>query len=230
MSDIIEVLTVDEDELKAELENVIFEELKTIDSAIVSLSRALREYRDKELYRDEFGTFAECAAQKFKIGRSRAQQLIACGQTVEALVGLPLPEGYTAEPTEGQVRAISKASIPDEVKREVYAAAVEEAADKEKPLTGAMVAKKLEEVTRSKLPEPKETPPTPIVPKRKPGYILLLGKALEYANGATLAMEEALKCSPDSIFDYLDGTCRGFNASVDKITNILASYNEDVDE
>jgi len=84
MSDIIEILTVEEDELKSEFEIVIHEAFVSIDNLILSLCRAFKEYRDKELYRAEYATFAECAAQKFKIGRSRAQQLIAGEPQVKA--------------------------------------------------------------------------------------------------------------------------------------------------
>lgn len=225
MNEVIEVLTVEEYELKNELEKVIDEELHTIESSIETLSRALREYRDKELYRAEYATFEECAANKFNIGRSRAQQLIAYGKTIDALEGLPLPEGYKELPTEGVFRPISKSTIPDDVKREVYVAAVEEAAAEKKPVTGKLIKEKLTELTTEPLP-----PPPPAV-AQKPEYILLLGKVtpsiervielLHKANCAKLVTEVYPGCDYD-VSQFMDVKNR--------IEDVIAKYNEGRDE
>lgn len=224
MSEVIEILTFEEFELKNALEEVITGELQVIEASVVTLSRALTEYRDKKLYRDEYSSFAECAAKKFGIGRSRAQQLIACGKTIDALEGLPLPEGYGETPTEGQLRPISKAGIPDEDKRKVYSAAVEQAASEQKPVTGKLIEEKLAELTTQ------PPPPQPEV-SQKPEYILMLEKIVPSLDRVVeLLYNSNREKGVGDVYPGYDDDITALVAVNNRIEDVLAEYNEGHDE
>lgn len=129
---------------------------------VFEVAALLMEIRDEKLYRDEFKTFSEFCESEFKIGKSRAYQLIAAARVkseMSTIVDKPGDSNIDNEAltNEAQVRVVAK--IPPEKRSEVLSKA--RAAG---PLTSASIAKAAEEVCG---PEPavtaKQAPPKPVI-------------------------------------------------------------------
>lgn len=193
MSQVVDLLTEEEREIKAELEQVIDESL----TALERLASAIIEYRDFRLWREEYSSWEDCAFDKWGIKKSRIQQILAGADTANVVKQLELPKGYE-NPSEGQLRPLAKKDIPDETKQAVYAAAVETASKEGKPVTGALVAKELENyyggtagTENGKGEEAEGVPPK-----------VLLGKLRDGFEDICFLVDTALSCNNLESFVY----------------------------
>lgn len=94
--------------------------LKKINQAFLDGAEALREMRDKKLYRHKYETFEEYCQEEHGWGRQRAYQLIEASEIKKSL-----PENVNnCLQNEGQVRALS--SIHPEYREEVIEKVVSE--------------------------------------------------------------------------------------------------------
>jgi len=195
MTNVVEVLSEEEKEIKAELELSIEQGL----SSLEQLARDLVEYRDLRLWREDYESWEECVQDKWNIKKTRIQQILTGAATAEVVNELDIPEEYK-DPSEGQIRPISKKKISDEDKKAVYLAAVEECEAEGKALTGAVVEKKAGEL----LPAKKNT-------NVKNGEVGLVGSSIPVLRSAVESLDalvgsgllEGRKWSLDGFVDYV---------------------------
>ena len=109
MSNALQSLSAPESADKSRLEHVVQSGIKAGRQA----NEALREIRDRRLYRDEAATFAEYLQTRWEMSRSRGYQLIAAVEVTESL-----PTRHKGKiVNESQARAI--ASVPEAKRAEV---------------------------------------------------------------------------------------------------------------
>lgn len=146
MSNALQPLTASESADKTRLEHVVQSGIKAGRQA----NEALREIRDRRLYRDEAATFAEYLQARWNMSRSRGYQLIAAVEVTESL-----PERHKGKITnESQARAIS--AVPQEKRAQV----MDLTDDEPGPVTAAKIKRASARVVEPE-PEPAatETPP-----------------------------------------------------------------------
>lgn len=106
----MELLTVQEGEALAELEQVIERGLTTF----VDVGNALLTIRDERLYRADYATFEDYCEERWGLTRRRAYQLMDAAGAVSTMVhtGLPAPEN------ERQARELGR--VPEDQRAEVW--------------------------------------------------------------------------------------------------------------
>lgn len=105
-------------------------------NATIECGMALREIRDRELWREEADSFQHFCVDNWGVSRSRAYQLIDCAEIVAELS----PAASTAVDTERAARELKKA--PAEARDEIINAAEK---DKNGKVSGPSVAKAVKE-------------------------------------------------------------------------------------
>lgn len=121
-------LTIAEERTLARHEAVIIAGQKHF----VAVGNALAAIRDARLYRGEFATFPDYCREKWGFNKTRAYQFIEAAIVVEEVSTI----GGRKPTNERQARAL--ADVPVEARKEVWQAAVEEAAPK--PPTARRIA------------------------------------------------------------------------------------------
>lgn len=100
--------------------------------AFVAVGLALREIRDRRLYREHYGTFAEYCARRWEISRPRGYELCAAAEVVENLSAIAdirlLPEN------EAQTRPLTRLKEPSQW-REAWHSAVKVATAEKRSVT-----------------------------------------------------------------------------------------------
>jgi hypothetical protein len=107
---VTELLTAQEGEALAELEQVIERGLTTF----VDVGNALLTIRDERLYRADYATFEDYCRERWGLSRPRAYQLIDAANTVSTIVDTGLP----APANEGQARELAR--VPEEQRAEIW--------------------------------------------------------------------------------------------------------------
>jgi hypothetical protein len=138
----IPVEIVDEDELSFEDERDKLKLEREVERAFYRAGCALRELRDRRLYRSTHKTFKEYCQDRFGFTRRRSDYLIGAAEVVDNLSGEPEPE-QKREPmvlilptSERQCRPLTK--LEPEQQREIWHKAVE--SSKGKVPSGKVVA------------------------------------------------------------------------------------------
>ncbi|GAB4536473.1 MAG: hypothetical protein Tsb0014_24270 [Pleurocapsa sp.] len=133
---------VDEDELSFEDERDKLKLEREVERAFYRAGCALRELRDRRLYRSTHKTFKEYCQDRFGFTRRRSDYLIGAAEVVDNLSGEPEPE-QKREPmvlilptSERQCRPLTK--LEPEQQREIWHKAVE--SSKGKVPSGKVVA------------------------------------------------------------------------------------------
>ena len=104
---------------------------RKVERAFYEAGRALRELRDKRLYRSTHKTFENYCQERFGFGRSRSHRLIDAANIVESLTdnSILLSNGQQILPTnERQVRPLTK--LEPLTQRQAWFSAVESAGGK----------------------------------------------------------------------------------------------------
>jgi hypothetical protein len=100
--------------------------------AFVTVGLALKEIRDRRLYRGQYGTFEEYCARRWEISRPRGYELCAAAEVVKELSAIAdigsLPEN------EGQTRPLTRLKDPAH-RRRAWQTAVNMAAAERRPVT-----------------------------------------------------------------------------------------------
>lgn len=202
------LLQMPEDRL-AECERRIEQGLKTF----IDVGKALIEIRDDRLYRDTHATFEDYCRQRWGMRESRAYQMMDAAQAVEVLksstiVELPLPTN------EAQARPLTILRGDPDAQREAWQEVTIRAAEREAPVTAALVQEVVSErVRQGGVP----TPPQPAAPRSlvdlltdqekhlwadlKVGYTVVVN-IKEHANLVLLAQSQDLyvRCDRQSIW------------------------------
>lgn len=114
----IEAITLKESSRLIELEKIVVAGLQSW----IEVGEALIEIRDSRLYRIEAKTFEEYCQSRFKIQKSRVQQLISGAKVVASL---EFESSTIVEVSEGAVRELKK--VPEEKRAAVFQKATESA-------------------------------------------------------------------------------------------------------
>jgi hypothetical protein len=121
-------LTTREQSLFARAERTIAKGLKSF----LEVGMALKEIRDKRLYRQQYDTFEEYCARRWELSRPRAYELCAASEVVEDLSAVAdirlLPEN------ERQTRPLTRLKDPAQWRR-AWQSAVKLAAAEKRPVT-----------------------------------------------------------------------------------------------
>lgn len=112
-------------------------------NATIECGIALREIRDRELWREEADSFSAFCVDNWGVSRSRAYQLIECGEIVAELT----PAASTAVDTERAVRELKKA--PAEARSEIVINAEK---DENGKVSGPAMAKAVKEHNEKAVP------------------------------------------------------------------------------
>ena len=100
--------------------------------SFLAVGMALKEIRDKRLYRQHFDTFEEYVAKRWELSRTRAYELCAASEVVADLSAIAdirfLPEN------EAQARPLSRLKLPDQRER-AWNVALERAAEAGRAVT-----------------------------------------------------------------------------------------------
>jgi hypothetical protein len=138
-----EELSYDEQREREQLERLV-------ERAFYEAGRALKQLRDKRLYRDSHTTFEEYCRERFNYNRSRSYQLIDAATVVDNLQECP-PLVDILPTTERQVRSL--VSLEPSEQRACWQKAVEEAGGKAP--SGNVVKSIVDKIReRTKIPVP----------------------------------------------------------------------------
>ena len=141
MSDIANIITLDERSRLYQLEETIRQGLNTF----VDVGNALLEIRDKRLYRQEYSTFEEYCREQWNIERRRAYQLMDAAQVVENVY----LSTQTAPMNELQARPLT--SLEPDKQVEAWKRVI--TSTPEGKVTASIVLKAAKEVAREKREE-----------------------------------------------------------------------------
>jgi hypothetical protein len=157
----VDVVAIDDslnDDERAERERLE----RVVENSVFEAGRALKELRDRRLYRDIFPTFEDYCQSRFGFGRRYPYHLIRATAVVDNLIEMCTncsqnsdsesgESGIVLPTNEGQVRPLT--GLPPSEQVEVWTAAVEEAGGKVPP---ARVVKDIVQRIREKtnLPNP----------------------------------------------------------------------------
>lgn len=112
----------------------------------MEVGHRLQEIRDARLYRERYSTFEAYCKERWGWSRVQAHRLIKASDTVSNL----LPTGNAPAPTsERQVRPLTKLKTSEE-QYEAWCKAHEIAEEENKPVTGKIVQRAVEEVSKPK--------------------------------------------------------------------------------
>ena len=100
--------------------------------AFVAVGMALKEIRDRRLYRERYGTFEEYCARRWELSRPRGYELCAAAEVVEDLSAIA--DSSTLPENEAQTRPLTRLKDPAQWRR-AWHTAVKLAAAEKRPLT-----------------------------------------------------------------------------------------------
>ena len=157
MSDIANIITLDERSRLFQLEETIRQGLNTF----VDVGNALLEIRDKRLYRQEYNTFEEYCREQWGFSKNYANKLIASTEAVLNL-GTIVP---ILPKTESQARPLT--SLEPEEQVEAWKRVI--TSTPEGKITAAIVLKAAKEVEREKRADRRQDriESTPVIPNGK---------------------------------------------------------------
>lgn len=123
-------------------------------SAFVAAGEALREIRDRRLYRTVCGTFDEYCAERWTLQKSQTYRLIEAADLVAVLRTSPMGEVLPAN--ERQVRELTRLDDP-EAQVVAWGKVVQRADADPKRITSSIIREEVQKL----LPEPEECPFSP---------------------------------------------------------------------
>lgn len=118
---------------------------------------ALREIRDKRLYRESHATFEDYCRKRWEMSKTQANRLIAAAQTVDNIASVTPPE-ITGHLKESTVRSLTSLNAAQQ--RKVFQKVIE-ASPPDQPITGALVSRVAHEVAPKAFVKPKKRGTTP---------------------------------------------------------------------
>lgn len=157
MSDIANIITLDERSRLFQLEETIRQGLNTF----VDVGNALLEIRDKRLYRQEYSTFEDYCNKQWNMARRTAYQLIDAAEVVENVRNC----AQILPTNESQARPL--ASLEPEEQVEAWKRVI--TSTPEGKITAAIVLKAAKEVEREKRADRRQDriESTPVIPNGK---------------------------------------------------------------
>ncbi|MFA5445552.1 MAG: hypothetical protein WC262_11340, partial [Bacteroidales bacterium] len=157
MSDIANIITLDERSRLYQLEETIRQGLNTF----VDVGNALLEIRDKRLYRQDYSTFEDYCREQWGFSKNYANKLIASTEAVLNL-GTIVP---ILPKTESQARPLT--SLEPEEQIEAWKRVI--TSTPEGKVTAAIVLKAVKEVEREKRADRRQDriESTPVIPNGK---------------------------------------------------------------
>lgn len=159
MSDIANIITLDERSRLFQLEETIRQGLNTF----VDVGNALLEIRDKRLYRQEYSTFEEYCREQWSFTKQRAYQLMDAATVVDTIQKSTIVDFFPK--TETQARPL--ASLEPEEQVEAWKRVI--TSTPEGKITAAIVLKAAKEVEREKRADRRQDriESTPVIPNGK---------------------------------------------------------------
>ena len=100
--------------------------------AFVAVGMALKEIRDRRLYRERYGTFEEYCARRWELSRPRGYELCAAAEVVEDLSAIA--DSSTLPENEAQTRPLTRLKSAVQWRR-AWHSAVKQAASENRPVT-----------------------------------------------------------------------------------------------
>lgn len=118
---------------------------------------ALKEIRDKRLYRETHATFDLYCRQRWEMSKTQANRLIAAAQTVDNIASVTPPEisGHLKEST---VRSLAPLNAAQQ--RKVFERVIE-STPPDQPITASLVSRVAHEVAPTAFKKPKKRTTTP---------------------------------------------------------------------
>lgn len=112
---------------------------------------ALREIRDKRLYRETHATFEDYCRKRWEMSKTQANRLIAAAQAVDNISSVTPPEiaGHLKEST---VRSLTPLNAAQQ--RKVFERVIEQSPP-DQPITGALVSRVAHEIVPKAFAKPK---------------------------------------------------------------------------
>lgn len=159
MSDIANIITLDERSRLFQLEETIRQGLNTF----VDVGNALLEIRDKRLYRQDYSTFEEYCREQWSFTKQRAYQLMDAATVVDTIQKSTIVDFFPK--TETQARPL--ASLEPEEQVEAWKRVI--TSTPEGKITAAIVLKAAKEVEREKRADRRQDriESTPVIPNGK---------------------------------------------------------------
>jgi hypothetical protein len=118
---------------------------------------ALREIRDKRLYRVEHATFEDYCRKRWEMSKTQANRLIAAAQVVDNIASVTPPE-VTGHLKESTIRSLAPLSAAQQ--RKVFERVLEQSPP-DQPITGVIVSRTAHEVAPKAFAKPKKRATTP---------------------------------------------------------------------
>ena len=112
MKNITNKLTAEERKDLAKYEKIVRRTIKPF----YEMGEALIAIRDRKLYRQDYGTFAQYCSEKWGFAKSRAYQLCQAAEVVQKLKNVhPVDKSFDVPDTEKAVRELAKVPEPERV-------------------------------------------------------------------------------------------------------------------